>query len=204
MFDRFEESNSNNPMFAKVKESILKKVQIPDEDLEKSFAYSSICYFKKGDEILKAGDYCRFIGFINSGLFVTTISSEVKDIACNFTYEGCFFTYTEGLSKNTPSHKNFIALEDCEILMIGKEKLPQIFGLNPKFETLFTQLLAEELRNMLLAEQENRMQSLEWCYLNFLETIPDAFNRIPLKYIAGYLGIEPQSLSRLRKRLAGK
>jgi CRP/FNR family transcriptional regulator, anaerobic regulatory protein len=191
-------------MFLKVKENILKKVHIPDEDLEKSFRYSSTSYFQKGDQILRAGDYCRFIGFVNSGLIVTTIPSEGKDIACNFIYEGCFFTYTEGLSQNTPSHKNFVALEDCEILMIGKEKLPQIFALNQKFETLFSQLLAEELRNLLLAEQQNRMQSLEWRYLNFLNTVPDGFNRIPLKYIASFLGIEPQSLSRLRKRLAGK
>jgi len=191
-------------MYSKVKETILNKVNIPNEDLEKSFEYSSIQHYKKGDRVLKAGEYCRFIGFLNSGLIVTTILSEGKEIACNFIYEGCFFTYTEGISLQTPSHKDFVALEDCEILMISKEKLPQIFALNPKFETLFTQLLAEELRNLLLAEQHNRTQPLETRYLNFLNTVPDAFNRIPLKHIAGYLGIEPQSLSRLRKRMAGK
>jgi CRP/FNR family transcriptional regulator, anaerobic regulatory protein len=191
-------------MYRKVKEAISSKVQIPDEDLERSFDYSSLCNYKKGDQILKAGDYCRFIGFLNKGLIVTTIISDGKEIACNFIYEGCFFTYTEGISQNTPSHKNFVALEDCEILMISKEKLPQIFALHPKFETLFTQLLAEELRNLLLTDQQTRTQPLKIRYVNFLETIPDAFNRIPLKHIAGYLGIEPQSLSRLRKRLASK
>jgi CRP/FNR family transcriptional regulator, anaerobic regulatory protein len=191
-------------MYATVKKTILSKVAIPDGDLERSFRYSSISYYKKGDQILKAGEYCRFIGFLNSGLIVSTITSDGKEIACNFIYEGCFFTYTEGISQNAPSHKNFVALEDCEILMISKEKLPQIFALNPKFEILFTQLLAEELRNLLLSEQEIRTQPVETRYLNFLNVVPDAFNRIPLKYIAGYLGIEPQSLSRLRKRLAGK
>jgi CRP/FNR family transcriptional regulator, anaerobic regulatory protein len=191
-------------MYLKVKEAILSKVQIPDEDLEKSFAFSTIQHYRKGDRILKAGEYCRFIGFLNNGLIVTTILSEGKEIACNFIHEGCFFTYTEGISQQAPSRKDFIALEDCDILMISKEKLPQIFALNPKFETLFTQLLAEELRNLLLAEQQNRTQPLETRYHNFLNTIPEAFNRIPLKYIAGYLGIEPQSLSRLRKRMAGK
>jgi CRP/FNR family transcriptional regulator, anaerobic regulatory protein len=191
-------------MYTRVKETILSKVQIPDEALEKSFEYSSVRHFKKGERILKAGDYCRFIAFLNSGLIVTTILSEGKEIACNFIHEGCFFTYTEGISQQTPSHKDFIALEDCNVLMISKELLPQIFALNPKFEALFTQLLAEELRNLLLTEQQNRTQPLEVRYLNFLNSVPDAFNRIPLKYIAGYLGIEPQSLSRLRKRMAGK
>ena len=191
-------------MYSKVKETILSKVQIPDEDLEKSFDYSHVQHYKKGDRILKAGDYCRFIGFLNSGLIVSTILSEGKEIACDFIYEGCFFTYTESISQQTPSHKDFVALEDSEILMISKDNLRQIFALNPKFETLFTQLLAEELRNLLLAEQQKRTQPLETRYLNFLDTVPDAFNRIPGKHIAGYLGIEPQSLSRLRKRMAGK
>ena len=167
-------------MYAKVKETIQKKIQIPDDDLQKSFAFSSICYYKKGDYLLKAGEYCRFIGFLNAGLVVTTTISDGKEIACNFVYEGCFFTYTEGLSQNTASHKNFVTLEDCEVLMISKEKLPQIFSLNAKFETLFTQLLAEELRNLLLAELENKTLPLETRYLNFLNTIPDGFNRIPL------------------------
>src|SRR5215216_1164981 len=126
-------------MYTKVKEAILNKVQIPEEDLEKSFGYCSLSLLRKGDYMLKAGEYCRFIGFLNKGLIVSTIISDGKEIACNFIYEGCFFTYTESISQNTPSHKNFVALEDCEILMISKEKLPQIFALNPKFETLFTQ-----------------------------------------------------------------
>ena len=125
-------------------------------------------------------------------------------MAANFILERCFFTYTEGLTVNVPSHKNFVALEDCEVILISKEKLPVIYGINPRFETLFSQLVAEELRNMCLKEQSLRTQSSESRYLNFLDTFPDAFNRIPLKHIAGYLGIEPESLSRLRKRLAGR
>jgi CRP/FNR family transcriptional regulator, anaerobic regulatory protein len=191
-------------MYEKVKETILSKVKIAEADLEKAFEYSTLCNYKKGDHVLRAGDYCRFIGFLDGGLIVTTVNIDGKEIACNFIYEGCFFTYTEGISLHTPSHKSFLALEDCEILMIRKEDLPHIFALNPKFETLFSQLLAEELRNLLLSEQQSRTQPLEARYLNFLDTVPDAFNRIPLKHIAGYLGIEPQSLSRLRKRLASK
>ena len=187
-----------------MKETIQQKIQIPEADLEKSFEYCDVHHYKKGDFILRIGEYCRFIGYLNSGLIACTILNDGKEIATDFIHEDCFFTYTEGLSVNLPSHKNFIALEDCEIVWLGKDKLQPIFSINPKFETLFTQLLAEELRNRLLAEQRARTQSLETRYLGFLESFPDAFNRIPSKHIAGYLGIEPQSLSRLRKRLAGK
>lgn len=151
------------------------------------------------------GEYCRFIGFINSGLIIGTIIDDSgKEITCSFTFENCFFTYTEGISSNVPSHKNFTAFEDCEILILEKEKLPIIFAINQKFETLFTQILAEEVTRLLLADHNNRTLSAEEKYLHFINNCPQAFNRVPLKYIAGYLGIEPPSLSRLRKKLAGK
>ena len=192
-------------MYDKVKDYIKKRVQIPDEDLEKSFQYSSVRYYKKGDYILRLGEYCRFIGFLNSGLIVSTIIlEEGKEVACSFCFEDCFFTYAEGISYNLPSHKNYIALEDCEMLILDKEKLQFIFSFNTKFETLFSQILAEDLRKVLFTEQNNRTQSVESRYLQFIEMYPDAFNRIPQKYIAGYLGIEPPSLSRLRKRLTRK
>jgi CRP-like cAMP-binding protein len=192
-------------MFDQVKAYILQRIPIPAEDLEKAFQYSHVRYFKKGDYVIRSGEYCRFIAFINYGLIAGTITDQTgKEITCHFSFENCFFTYAEGISYNVPSHKNFIALEDCELLMLEKEKLPLIFALNQKFETLFTQVLAEELRNLLLADVNSRTQSLENRYLQFIHTYPDAFNRIPLKHIAGYLGIEPPSLSRLRRRLAGK
>jgi CRP-like cAMP-binding protein len=192
-------------MYAKVKDYIQKRILISDADLENALRYSTVKNYKKGDYILRIGEYCRFISFINSGLVVGTVVDDGgKETACNFIFENCFFTYTEGISVNTPSHKNFIALEDCEMLTLEKEKLSLIFSLNSKFETLFTHVLAEELRNVLLTEQSNRTLSAEDRYLQFIETFPGAFQRIPLKYIAGYLGIEPPSLSRLRKRLSVK
>ncbi|HEX6847165.1 MAG TPA: Crp/Fnr family transcriptional regulator [Chitinophagaceae bacterium] len=192
-------------MYSQLRDYIRSRIMIPDNELEKAFHYSSTRHFRKGDIILKTGEYCRFIAFINYGLVTGVVIDENgKEIATNFTFENCFFTYTEGISNNAPSHKDFLALEDCEMLMVEKEKLPLIFSINPKFETLFTKILAEELSHVLLVEQFNKTQPAENRYLNFIERCPQAFNRIPLKYIAGYLGIEPQSLSRLRKKLASR
>ena len=189
-------------MYSQIKDYIKKRVQIPDEDLEESLSYATLRKYKKGEYILKIGDYCRFIAFLNSGLIVNTIIDQGKEIACNFIFENCFFTYTEGIISNKASHKNSIALEDCKMLILEKEKLPVVFSINQKFETLFSQILAEEVKNLLQNEENNRIQSVEKRYLQFIDSFPYAFNRIPLKYIAGYLGIEPPSLSRLRKRLA--
>jgi CRP-like cAMP-binding protein len=191
-------------MYAQIKDYIKKRIQIPGKDLEEALNYSIVKNYKRGENILKIGDYCRFIGFLNSGLIVNTIINDGKEIACGFVLENCFFTYSEGLLNNIPSHKNSIALENCEMLVLDKEKLPFIFSINQKFETLFSQILAEEVTLLLQSHENNRTQSAEERYLHFIDSFPNAFNRVPLKYIAGYLGIEPPSLSRLRKRLAGK
>ncbi len=192
-------------MYSQVIDYIKKRVEISREEIGESLKYSEFKQYSKGDYILRVGEYCRFIGFLNKGFIVTTfLDDSGNEKVAEFKHEGCFFTYTEGLVGNSPSHKNFIAIEDCEALMLKKEHLPLIFTANPKFETLFSQILAEELRIVLLAEQNNKTLSVEERYLALENTFPQALQRIPVKYIAGYLGIEAPSLSRLRRRLAGK
>ncbi len=192
-------------MYSQIINYIKQRIEISREEIEESLQYSEFKTFAKGEYILKAGEHCRFIGFLNKGFIVTTFVDETgNEKASEFKHEGCFFTYTEGLVNNSSSHKNFIAIEDCEALVLNKEYLPAIFKENPKFETLFSQILAEELRFVLLNEQNRKTLSVEERYLALEQTIPGALQRIPVKYIAGYLGIESQSLSRLRRRIAGK
>lgn len=192
-------------MYSQVINYIRQRVDISQGEIEESLKYSDFRQYARGEHILRAGEYCRFIGFLNKGFIVTTFVDEAgNEKASEFKYEGCFFTYTEGLANNSPSHKNFIAIEDCEALVLNKEYLPLVFKTNPKFETLFSQVLAEELRLVLMNEQNSKIQSVEERYLALGKTIPGALQRIPIKYIAGYLGIEAPSLSRLRRRLAGR
>lgn len=192
-------------MYSQVIKYIKQRIEISQEAIEESLTYSDFKKYKKGEYILKAGEYCRFIGFLNKGFIVTTIVDEAgNERAAEFKHEGCFFTYTEGLAGNSPSHKNFIAIEDCEALVLNKDHLALIFKNNPKFETLFSQILAEELRLVLLNDQNSKALSVEERYLALENTFPQALQRIPIKYIAGFLGIEAPSLSRLRRRLAGK
>jgi len=192
-------------MFTTLANYIQKRIKVSQEELEEVFKHCSLKEVNKGDYFLRVGEQCRFIGFLNSGLIMTTlIDNDGKELACNFMYEGCFFTYVEGLAANIPSHKNLIALENCEAIILNKEHLANVLRSNQKFETLFNKILTEDLGYMLLAEQKNKTLSLDERYLSFGTQCPQAFQRIPLKYIASYLGIAPPSLSRLRKKLATK
>ena len=192
-------------MYSQVINYIKQRIEISREEIEEGLKYSNFKKFIKGDYVLRAGEHCRFIGFINKGLMVTTtVDDDGKESAFDFKCENCFFTYTEGLMNNAPSHKNFIALEDCETLILPKEDLEKVLKLNPRFETLFTKILAEDLASVLKNQQNAKEQSVEERYLSLEQKYPRALQRIPVKYIAGYLGIEAPSLSRLRRRLASK
>lgn len=189
-------------MYKKVTEYIQQKVSIPADQLEQAFSHSTLRYYKKGEYLLRSGEYCNYIGFINSGLIMNTFLGENgKEVVCNFFFEKDFFTYLESIKDNIPSHKNFIALDDCEVLLLKKSDLPGIFALHPGFENLFNQLILEKLQGMILYEQQKRTSTIEERYLYIMENHPELLDRAPLKYIAGYLGVEPPSLSRLRKRL---
>ena len=76
-----------------------------------------------------------------------------------------------------------------------KENLEKILKLNPKFETLFTKILAEDLANVLMNQQNLKEQSAKERYLSLDQSRPDALQRIPIKCIAGYLGIAPESIA---------
>jgi CRP-like cAMP-binding protein len=186
-------------------EYIRERITISDEELKSSFGYLEPKTFAKGEYLLHIGQYCRFVGFLNKGLIITTITDQAGNTkASNFIYEGCYFTYTEALHLNVPSHKNFIALEDCEALILSKKDLAALFKEIPKYEVLLNIILAEEIRRLMLNEQASKTMSLEERYLNIEQQYPNAFQKIPMKYLADYLGIEAPSLSRLRKRLAAK
>src|SRR5688572_882203 len=106
-------------MYSSVVNYIKRRIEITDEELTEGLKYSVMRNYPKGEYIIRIGEHCRFIGFINKGLMVTTtVDDKGKESAFDFKCENCFFTYTEGLMNNAPSHKNFIALEDCETLIL--------------------------------------------------------------------------------------
>src|SRR5687768_11570104 len=149
-------------MYSQVKAFISQRVDIPDKELDEALQYASYREYSKGEYVIRIGEQCRFIGYINKGLMVTTtVDDSGKESAFDFKRENCFFTYTEGLLNNKPSHKNFIALEDCETLILQKDHLEQLFKTNPKFESLFSKILAEDLASVLANQQSMKEQSLE-------------------------------------------
>jgi CRP-like cAMP-binding protein len=181
------------------------KAEFSEEEFSELKQCLVIKQFKKNEIILHQGEVCNFVGFINKGLLRSHYDDDSgKEITTKFFFENCLFTYVEGFMDNSPSNKTFAAMEETEVLVLKKQHLYSLFEKIPNLEKMFGVILLEDLKSIMTTEEEKRNESPQTRYLSFQKQFPIAFNRIPLKYLASFLGIEPQSLSRIRNRMTRK
>lgn len=158
---------------------------------------------KKGTILLKEGQKSRDSYLVLKGLVRTyyIIDGEEKTTA--------FYTEMEGLTPHcvvnkSPSEYYISCVEDSIITVANPEMEVEIFTKFPKFETLCRVLSEELLVKQQINFDEFKTSSPEQRYLNLLQKRPDLIHRVPQHQLASYLGIKPQSLSRLRARIYKK
>jgi CRP-like cAMP-binding protein len=172
----------------------------PDE--EKYF--SSLLRFKslkKKQYLLQEGDINRYQYFVNKGCLRTyTIDERGLEHIIQFAIEDWWTGDMYSFLTQTPARYTIDALEDSEIICLEKPALEELYIKIPKFEKFFRNLL----QNAFIALQERILSSLskpaDERYCIFIEKYPLMEQRLPLKQIASYLGITPESLSRIRSQ----
>jgi CRP-like cAMP-binding protein len=160
--------------------------------------------FKKGHQLLQAGAVCKDIFFIEEGLvrYYAIVDGEEK--TSYFNKEGEFVCYYSSFLPQKPSTITIEALEACTVYSISYKNM-QLFYDQVRYGDRFGRLGIEEV----FMNVSNQVNSLyndppEVRYQLFLSRFPDIGQRIPQYYIASYIGVKPQSLSRIRKRLTEK
>lgn len=162
-------------------------------------------YIPKGYYFFKAGDVCKKIAYINTGTTRTfTTDEKGREHILYFSFEDWLIGDQESLFTQQPGSWNIQAVEDCEIFAISKTEMDNLENEIPKLKEWHT---IKQFRNHfatlhLLAEIKTLTHEERYCHL--IDKHPHVFQRVPLQYIASYLDIEPQSLSRLRKRIFQK
>ncbi len=156
----------------------------------------------KGGYLMEAGQICDYVAFINKGLFRTFCMVKNQEVTNNFSFSGNFLTNYPSFLTRQPSIEYHQALEDAEVLLLPYEKMQMIYNTLPSWEK-FGRLIAE----FILIRISERNQSMlflsaEDQYLELMKTRPKVIANISQHYIASYLGIQPESLSRIRKRLS--
>lgn len=157
--------------------------------------------FNKGDFLLREGEVCNNMTFIVKGLFRYYIEIDGEERSYNFAKEGDFVCNYESLIRRTPSPKHIQSIERSDTLIISLENLQTFYsdikGGNYFGRVHMEKIYAETIRQLVAQYTETP----EIRYQNFLKNHPDLNQRLPQYYIASYVGVKPQSLSRIRRRL---
>ncbi|NOT74970.1 MAG: Crp/Fnr family transcriptional regulator [Cyclobacteriaceae bacterium] len=182
---------------------ISKYVSLTDEERNAIVSLDIFRSVKKGTILLNEGQISKDSYFVLKGCLrkYYIIDEEEKTTA--------FFTEMDALTphcvtSSTPSEYYIGCIEDTILLISDSDMEAEINGKFPKFETMCKMLAEELLAKQQLDFDEFKTSSPEQRYLNLSQSRPDLVQRVPQHQLASYLGIKPQSLSRLRARILEK
>ena len=158
---------------------------------------------RKKQYLLQAGDVCKAIAFVEKGaLREYSVDENGNEHILQFALEGWLISDLYSFTTGEPATYNIDVLEDCELVLLTKSAQDEILKKVPKFET-YTSM---QITGAYLAMQKrvNAMISLspEQRYQNFIKLYPNIARRVPQHMVASYLGLSPETLSRIRKRIA--
>lgn len=158
---------------------------------------------KKKELFLQAGKVQKTIGFITNGLVRSFfIDNNGNEITVGFYAEGDYATHYPAFLTRQPSRYSIQCLEPTTFVCFSYEDQQWTFQQSSHYER-YGRLVAEEI----LKRQQGRIESFifqtaEERYLDFIKNRPGLFNRISLSHLCSFLGIERQTLTRIRQKLA--
>jgi CRP-like cAMP-binding protein len=161
-------------------------------------AICSIRVVEKNRDLQSIGHTCRTIYFINKGIARIYYYKDETDITESFAIESQLVVRYESLFTGRPSRKAIQVLEDTELVAIDAGQLFQLYETHHATEKLFRKIFESAHVDTI-----NRLESIQFHsaaerYHDLLREAPGIVRRVPLKYIASYLGITQVSLSRIR------
>lgn len=156
---------------------------------------------RKKKELLAPNETCHYIYFITKGCLRSYfVDDKGTEHIYQLRMDNSWISDLESFFSQRPSKYYIEALEDSKLLRISNERLEQLYREVPKLERYFRILFQKAYINALERLNATMWESALERYNDMLKEHPDMFQRVPLVYIASYLGITPESLSRIRKK----
>jgi CRP-like cAMP-binding protein len=192
-------------MFELLLQSIQERISISKEEFEFCKTLFIPKKLRKRQYLLQEGDVCRYTAFVEKGILRTfTVDEKGNEPILQFSMESWWIADLYSFLTEEPSIYNIEALEECELLLITKENWEILLDKVPAFERYFRLLI----QNNLIATQRRLMSSLsesaEEKYTKLINNFPGCIQRVPQHMIASYLGITPETLSRIRAQMAAR
>lgn len=156
--------------------------------------------YEKRTLLLQQGEICQFVGFLTKGLTRTySVDKQDQQHILTFAFENYWITERESYALGTPSENFIETLERTQILMAKKSEFEKVMETNSLFRTMITVLKEKNTIVTYHKVASMKQDSAEMKYQKFLNRFPEITQRIPQHMIASYLGLKPETLSRLRK-----
>jgi CRP-like cAMP-binding protein len=192
-------------MHERLFENIRRHIELTSSEQQKIAKVFQLRSLRKKQFLLQAGDIARHETFIGKGLLrAYTVDHAGDEHIAMFGMENWWIGDLYSFLTQTPATQNIDALEDAEVLQIEKGDLEKMYQEIPALNRLFRILL----QNAFIANQQRVLASIsqtaEQQYLAFIKKFPSLEQRVPQHQIASYLGITPETISRIRRQQSGK
>lgn len=185
--------------------SINRHITLSDEESSHFLSLMLPLHVRQNDSIEKPGEPTKYFIYVVSGCLMSYYTDkEGSDHVMQFAQAGWWTGDLSSFTQQLPTSYSTRALADSDLLLLPKLNMDQLLEKHPKFERYFRILF----QNSLIAHQNRLVQNLSFTaeerYVAFQKKFASLEQFVPLKYIASYLGMTPEFLSKIRRKLMNK
>lgn len=191
-------------MFDQLYKGIHQHVSLTDEEWELCKNNFRPKRMLKRQFLLQEGDVCRQLTFVDKGaLYSYSVDSKGNQHVLRFAFDGWWIADLQSFFTDNPSTLNIEVLEDSELLILDRANHEKLLEKIPAYER-YHRIIVENAYVALQQRVENALGlTAEEKYARLIERNPEFMNRVPLNLVASYLGISPETLSRVRGNFSG-
>ena len=192
-------------MFAAINDYVNRCGHFTPEDMEVFNGLLKHRSVKKKQFLLREGEVCDFEAYIVTGCIRTYyIDESGSEVILQFSVEDWWVSDIGSFYEHKPSLLYIEAMEDSELLTLNPSRKEELLARVPQFERVFRLMIQRHLSALEHRLIRTIAKTAEHRYLDFIQQYPKIALRVPQHYIASYLGMTPEFLSKVRRRLASR
>jgi len=186
-------------MYSDLKQFVSQFANLSGEEWEAVKPFIEVRKLKKNDYFVREGEIARYISFTQNGYLRVFYNHDGDEITRDISPLHTFVTALPSYVSQIPSFEIIQAITDCDLLVIYRDHLESLYDKYNNWQRVGRRVMEE-----MFVQTQSRIyafitQPAEARYKAMMKQFPDIFQHVPLQYIASYLGITSQSLSRLRR-----